>query len=170
MSQMQTVKTLIHEMSHERMHSHEKEKPVEERLSRRSMEVEAESVAFVVGTALSAEHPELKLDFSDYSFGYIAGWSSGKETAELKASLGRIQATASEMISEIEGHLQELQKSEQLQAVDEIDQKAAAMEPVKISVVAEPSVIDKPSILANLHKEMPKAQKSAVSKGKEECL
>lgn len=90
MSQMQTVKTLIHEMSHERMHSHEKEKPVEERLSRRSMEVEAESVAFVVGTALSAEHPELKLDFSDYSFGYIAGWSSGKETAELKASLGRI--------------------------------------------------------------------------------
>ena len=153
MSQMQTVKTLIHEMSHERMHSHEKEKPVEERLSRRSMEVEAESVAFVVGTALSAEHPELKLDFSDYSFGYIAGWSSGKETAELKASLGRIQATASEMISEIEGHLQELQKSEQLQAVDEIDQKAAAMEPVKISVVAEPSVIDKPSILANLHKE-----------------
>ena len=170
MSQMQTVKTLIHEMSHERMHSHEKEKPVEERLSRRSMEVEAESVAFVVGTALSAEHPELKLDFSDYSFGYIAGWSSGKETAELKASLGRIQATASEMISEIEGHLQELQKSEQLQAVDEIDQKAAAMEPVKISVVAEPSVIDKPSILANLHKEMPKAQKPAVSKGKEECL
>lgn len=170
MSQMQTVKTLIHEMSHERMHSHEKEKPVEERLSRRSMEVEAESVAFVVGTALSAEHPELKLDFSDYSFGYIAGWSSGKETAELKASLGRIQATASEMISEIEGHLQELQKSEQLQAVEEIDQKAAAMEPVKISVVAEPSVIDKPSILANLHKEMPKAQKSAVNKGKEECL
>ena len=170
MSQMQTVKTLIHEMSHERMHSHEKEKPVEERLSRRSMEVEAESVAFVVGTALSAEHPELKLDFSDYSFGYIAGWSSGKETAELKASLGRIQATASEMISEIEGHLQELQKSEQLQAVDEIDQKAAAMEPVKISVVAEPSAIDKPSILANLHKEMPKTQKPAVSKGKEECL
>lgn len=170
MSQMQTVKTLIHEMSHERMHSHEKEKLVEERLSRRSMEVEAESVAFVVGTALSAEHPELKLDFSDYSFGYIAGWSSGKETAELKASLGRIQATASEMISEIEGHLQELQKSEQLQAVDEIDQKAAAMEPVKLSVVAEPSAIDKPSILANLHKEMPKTQKPAVSKGKEECL
>ena len=170
MSQMQTVKTLIHEMSHERMHSHEKEKPVEERLSRRSMEVEAESVAFVVGTALSAEHPELKLDFSDYSFGYIAGWSSGKETAELKASLGRIQATASEMISEIEGHLQELQKSEQLQAVDEIDQKAAAMEPVKISVVAEPSATDKPSILANLHKEIPKTQKPAVSKGKEECL
>lgn len=170
MSQMQTIKTLVHEMSHERMHSHEKEKPVEERLSRRSMEVEAESVAFVVGTALSAEHPELKLDFSDYSFGYIAGWSSGKETAELKASLGRIQATASEMISEIEGHLQELQKSEQLQAVEEIDQKAAAMEPVKLSVVAEPSVIEKPSILANLHKEMPKAQKPVASKGKEECL
>jgi len=44
------------------------------------------------------------------------------------------------------------------------------MEPVKLSVVAEPSAIDKPSILANLHKEMPKMQKPAVSKGKEECL
>jgi hypothetical protein len=54
--------------------------------------------------------------------------------------------------------------------VDEIDQKATAMEPVKISVVAEPSVTDKPSILANLHKEIPKTQKPAVSKGKEECL
>ena len=72
MSQMQTIKTLVHEMSHERMHSHEKEKPAEECLSRRSMEVESESVAFVVGSALSAEHLELKLDFSDYSFGYIA--------------------------------------------------------------------------------------------------
>lgn len=44
------------------------------------------------------------------------------------------------------------------------------MEPVKLSVVAEPSVIEKPSILANLHKEMPKAQKPVASKGKEECL
>ena len=53
-------------MSHERMHSHEKEKPVEERLNRRSMEVEAESVAFVVGSVLFAEHPNLNLNFSDY--------------------------------------------------------------------------------------------------------
>jgi len=172
MSQMQTIKTLVHEMSHERMHSHEREKPVEERLSRRSMEVEAESVAFVVGSALSAEHPELKLDFSDYSFGYIAGWSSGKETAELKASLGRIQATASEMISEIEGHLQELQKAEQLQAVDKIDQKAAAMQKEAAPIVAEPSVIQRPSVLQELHKETQKSagNRKTVPKRKEECL
>ena len=81
---------------------HEKEKPVEERLSRRSMEVEAESVAFVVGTALSAEHPELKLDFSDYSFGYIAGWSSGKDAKELKTSLERIRSTADDIITAVD--------------------------------------------------------------------
>ena len=160
MSQMQTIKTLV------------REKPVEERLSRRSMEVEAESVAFVVGSALSAEHPELKLDFSDYSFGYIAGWSSGKETAELKASLGRIQATASEMISEIEGHLQELQKAEQLQAVDKIDQKAASMQKEAAPIVAEPAVIQRPSVLQELHKETQKSagNRKTVPKRKEECL
>lgn len=172
MSQMQTIKTLVHEMSHACMHSHEKEKPAEERLSRRSMEVEAESVAFVVGSALSAEYPELKLDFSDYSFGYIAGWSSGKETAELKASLGRIQATANEMISEIEGHLQEMQKAEQLQDVDRIDQKAAVMKPVQVPVVAEPADNGRPSVLRELHKEPQKSagSRKTAPRRKEECL
>ncbi len=169
MSEMQTIKTLVHEMSHERMHSHEREKPIEERLSRRSMEVEAESVAFVVGTALSAEHPELNLDFSDYSFGYIAGWSSGKETAELKASLGRIQATASEMIAEIEGHLQEVQKAEQLQAVDQIDQ----MMSVSVPQVAEPIGTEKQSVLQLLKQaqlKTPDKQSPVPDKLKDECL
>ena len=169
MSEMQTIKTLVHEMSHERMHSHEREKPIEERLSRRSMEVEAESVAFVVGTALSAEHPELNLDFSDYSFGYIAGWSSGKETAELKASLGRIQATASEMIAEIEGHLQEIQKAEQLQTVDQIDQRMSESVPK----VAEPIGTEKQSVLQLLKQaqlKTPDKQSPAPDKLKDECL
>lgn len=76
MSEMQTVKTLIHEMAHQKLHSHEKEKPREERLTARSKEVEAESVAYTV-----CQH--FGIDTSDCSFGYIAGWSSGKETAGL---------------------------------------------------------------------------------------
>ena len=112
MSEAQTVKTLIHEMAHQRLHSHEKEKPREERLSARSKEVEAESVAYTV-----CQH--FGIDTSDYSFGYIAGWSSGKETAELKESLGKIRDAASEMITEIEAKLTEMEKAPELAAVPE---------------------------------------------------
>lgn len=112
MSQVQTVKTLIHEMAHQKLHSHEKEKPAEERISSRSKEVEAESVAYTV-----CQH--FGIDTSDYSFGYIAGWSSGKETTELKESLGKIRNAASEMINDIEGHLLEMEKSQALAMVEE---------------------------------------------------
>ena len=112
MSEAQTVKTLIHEMAHQRLHSHEKEKPREERLNARSKEVEAESVAYTV-----CQH--FGIDTSDYSFGYIAGWSSGKETAELKESLGKIRDAASELITGIEAKLAEMEKAPELAAIPE---------------------------------------------------
>ena len=112
MSEMQTVKTLIHEMAHQKLHSHEKEKPREERLTARSKEVEAESVAYTV-----CQH--FGIDTSDYSFGYIAGWSSGKETAELKESLGKIRDAASEMITDIEAKLAEMERAPEFAAIPE---------------------------------------------------
>ena len=121
MSEMQTVKTLIHEMAHQRLHSHEKEKPREERLSARSKEVEAESVAYTV-----CQH--FGIDTSDYSFGYIAGWSSGKETAELKESLGKIRDAASELITDIEAKLAEMQKAPELAAIPETISETASKE------------------------------------------
>ena len=59
--------------------------------------------------------PALRLDTSDYSFGYVAGWSSGKDLKELKASLETIRATAHELITTIDGHLAQLQKERQAQ-------------------------------------------------------
>ena len=105
MSQVQTIKTLIHEMTHQKLHSMDpKEMPPEEpRLTRNAKEVEAESVAYTV-----AQH--FGIETSDYSFAYIAGWSAGKETPELKASLDRIRKAADEMITTIDGHFAELQK------------------------------------------------------------
>ncbi len=135
MSEIQTVKTLIHEMAHQKLHSHEKEKPREERLSSRSKEVEAESVAYTV-----CQH--FGIDTSDYSFGYIAGWSSGKETAELKESLGKIRTAASEMITEIETKLVELEKASVLTMIPETIPKE------KAAVKAE----GKPSVLHDLAK------------------
>lgn len=92
MSQMQTIKTMVHEITHSILH--DKDNGEEAKADRRTMEVQAESVAYVVNSYLG-------LDTSDYSFGYIAGWSSGKETKELKASLNVIQKTAHELIEAI---------------------------------------------------------------------
>ncbi len=89
MSQTQTVKTLVHEIAHAKLHPPDllADKPK----ARSEKEVEAESVAFVV-----CQH--FGIDTSEYSFGYVAGWSRGKELAELKASLDVIHSTAGEII------------------------------------------------------------------------
>ena len=88
MSQLQTVKTLVHEISHAILHSKDGEAYKTDRNTR---EVQAESVAYTVCQMLG-------LDTSDYSFGYVAGWSSNKEVKELNASLETIRKTANEIV------------------------------------------------------------------------
>lgn len=107
-SELQAVKTAIHEIAHAKLHDVDLNAPPEQqnRVDRHTREVQAESVAYTV-----CQH--FGLDTSDYSFGYVAGWSSGKEMIELKASLETIQATAKELITEIEGHFTELQQQRQ---------------------------------------------------------
>lgn len=90
MSERQTVKTAIHETAHSILHTDK-----EHLKDSATMEVEAESVAFVV-----CQH--FGLDTSDYSFGYLASWSSGKELPELKASLQTIQKTSDGLIGKLE--------------------------------------------------------------------
>ena len=103
MSETHTVKTAIHEITHATLHSAEKLKAEGVQKSSQSKEVEAESVAYTI-----CQH--YGIDTSDYSFAYIAGWSSGKETAELKASMETIRSTASDLINRIDGHLETLMK------------------------------------------------------------
>ena len=100
MSEMQTMKTAVHETAHAILH--DKDIMQEQGIQKDQMtkEVEAESVAFV-----SLDHFEL--DTSDYSFPYIAGWSSGRDTKELKASLDTIRKTSSEIIDGIEASMRE---------------------------------------------------------------
>lgn len=103
MSELQTIKTAIHEIARAKLHDIDLNAPEQaERPDRSTREVQAESVAYTV-----CQH--FGLDTSDYSFGYVAGWSSGRDIKELKASLETIRTAASELISEIEGHFAELQ-------------------------------------------------------------
>ncbi len=105
MSQSQTVKTAIHEVAHAKLHDREQNQDIDAVLDkdRNTKEVEAESVAYTV-----CQH--FGIDTSDYSFGYIAGWSSDRDMKELKSSLDTIRKTASELITGIEDRLAELQK------------------------------------------------------------
>ena len=106
MSELQTLKTAIHEIAHAKLHAIDKDAPATEqavRPDRRTREVQAESVAYAV-----CQH--YGLDTSDYSFGYVAGWSSGRELSELKASLETIRKAANELITDIDGHLAQLQQ------------------------------------------------------------
>lgn len=149
MSQVQTVKTAVHEMTHQRLHSIDPmaKDPNEPKLTRNSKEVEAEAVAFTV-----CQH--YGIETSDYSFAYIAGWSKGKETPELKASLDKIRKTASEMITTIDSHMQEIRR------------ERGIADPVIPAPLAEisPELDKKNSVLDALHtKKEPKTKKTKVA-------
>ncbi len=106
MSELQNIKTAIHEIAHATLHDTDRDAP--ERPDRRTREVQAESVAYTVCQYYG-------LDTSDYSFGYVAGWSSGRELAELKSSLETIRSTAATLIDTIDGHFAEIQKEQHME-------------------------------------------------------
>ena len=108
MSELQTLKTAIHEIAHAKLHDIDLNAPKEQQphVDKRTREVEAESVAYTV-----CQH--YGLDTSDYSFGYVAGWSSGRELSELKSSLETIRSTAAEIINSIDKELAELSKTQE---------------------------------------------------------
>ncbi len=110
LSEEQTLKTLIHEITHAKLH--DKDTGVDKDVCRNAAEVEAESVAYIV-----SEH--LGIDSSQYSFGYVVGWSEGRDLPELKACLSVIHDTAAEIIEQIDSELKltlkpEAEKMEQV--------------------------------------------------------
>ena len=130
MSELQNLKTAIHEIAHAKLHDIDLNAPQEgqpDRPDRRTREVQAESIAYTV-----CQH--YGLDTSDYSFGYVAGWSSGRELAELKSSLETIRATAAEIINSIDGHFAELTKAREAAKEQEAETQTAP------DLTAEPTV------------------------------
>lgn len=111
MSESQTVKTAVHEIAHSLLHDtdHARLEGVDDtkKKDRSTKEVEAEAVAYTV-----CQH--FGIDTSDYSFGYVAGWSSGREVTELKKSMETIQKTAAELIGKIEENIQKIRKEREL--------------------------------------------------------
>lgn len=138
MSEVQTLKTLIHEMSHQKLHAIEPNaKGTEEvKKSRQTKEVEAESVAYTV-----CQH--FGIDTSDYSFAYLAGWSAGKELKELKESLQTIRNTANEFITQINEQMktQEMVKEATMELAETAPIESAKNKSDAIVADKKPSVL-----------------------------
>ena len=119
MSEAQTIKTLIHEVTHAMLHNPNIE--ANNKPDRQTHEIEAESTAFVVCSHYG-------IDTSDYSVGYVASWGAGKDLALLQASFDRIRDTASSLIDRIDAQLLilSLEKSRELTPARMSDQLAAA--------------------------------------------
>ena len=102
MSESQTIKTLIHEIAHAKLHDRELLEKAGEEKDQRTKEVEAESIAYTVCQYFG-------LDTSDYSFPYIAGWSDNLKMWELRTFMDAIRRTAGEFIKELEEKIKELE-------------------------------------------------------------
>ena len=145
MDELQNIKTAIHEIAHATLHDIDKDAP--ERPDRRTREVQAESVAYAV-----CQH--YGLDTSDYSFGYIAGWSSGKELAELKGSLETIRSTAASLIDTIDGHFAEILKAQDKEQTTEQEQPAPEL-PEETAPVQEKTAQTEPEADTGASSEAP---------------
>lgn len=126
MGELQTLKTAIHEVAHARLYEKNSHLAEDKQPDKATREVQAESVAYAVCQYWG-------LDTSDYSFGYIANWSSGRDLKELQASLETVRAAANDLINEMEIHLLELQQERQAQQ-EHTSPEQAAEQPAPDSV------------------------------------
>lgn len=154
MSELQNLKTLIHETAHAKLHDIDLNASPEkqaDRPDRRTREVQAESIAYAVCQYYG-------LDTSDYSFSYVAEWSSGRELAELKASLETIRSTTAELIKDIDRNFAELtQKREQVQEIPENKSTPEEKQPEQEIVRNSPQK-DKTEASAPTKEELQKAK------------
>lgn len=104
MPQLQTIKTMLHEIAHATYGHGGKD----DKWDKQSKEIQAESTAFWVAGMLG-------LDTGDYSFGYIIGWSKDKEVSELKENLELIKNTANDIAQKIDEKLSELDSQKELE-------------------------------------------------------
>lgn len=163
MSELQNLKTAIHEMAHAKIHDIDRNAPQEKQSDRpdsRTREVQAESVAYVV-----CQH--YGLETSEYSFEYIATWSSGREVAELKESLTVIRDTATELIKDIDKNLAEIQKERETEKEHETEAVMtvdSAVQKENVERVIDGRMEKRPSVLENLHSKQRQIKAAANEK------
>jgi hypothetical protein len=127
MSEAQTLKTFIHEIAHATLHKKD------DGLTREEKEVQAESTAFTVCAYFG-------LDTSDYSLGYVAGWSEGKELKELQNSLDIIRNASNNLIETIDGKIEQLAKERGIDLTEVLTEQVITAEPIQAENFSEASM------------------------------
>lgn len=143
MSESQTMKTGVHETTHAKLHDRDIMEELGEKKNQMTREVEAESVAYTVCQYFG-------LDTSDYSFPYIAGWSSSMDMKELRSSMDTIRKTAGEMIDGMTEVMQRLMRERQEKEQTEEREKAAE----NTERYQEVELFDVPALFANWRVEL----------------
>ena len=112
MPELQTIKTMLHEISHATYGHGGKD----DKWDKQSKEIQAESTAFWVAGMLG-------LDTGDYSFGYITGWSKDREVSELKENLELIKNTANDLVTRIDEKLAEYETKQEMEVQVEANEQ-----------------------------------------------
>ena len=112
MPELQTIKTMLHEISHATYGHGGKD----DKWDKQSKEIQAESTAFWVAGMLG-------LDTGDYSFGYITGWSKDREVSELKENLELIKNTANDLVTKIDEKLAEYETKQEMEVQVEANEQ-----------------------------------------------
>lgn len=118
MSEVQTIKTMIHEIAHSIVHSNENLDQLKQKenieFSKSEREVQAESIAYIVSSHLG-------IDTSDYSFPYVATWGLSAEPSDLenvKQNLKCIKSTSFDLTSKIDTYMEQLQTQQEQNKVN----------------------------------------------------
>jgi len=155
MSEMQNIKTAIHEIAHAKLHDRDLEIDDEsKRPNSRTREVEAESIAYTVCLNYG-------IDTSDYSFGYIAGWSQDKELPELKTSLGVFRKEVNTIIHDVDWKLSELRKEKDEILAQKVDTEIEEKKQLKLEIQEKEEVIQE--ILAEIRRTEPDYDSKVLS-------
>ncbi|OZU88632.1 hypothetical protein CIL03_10070 [Virgibacillus indicus] len=134
--ELQNVKTLIHELAHAKLHG-ALEKHFS--LSSEKKEFQAEMTAYAVASYFG-------IDTSDYSLGYIANWTQGKELTDKAKLLEEVREAAVEFIDIMEPELMKKQEKNMENGKDSflqaIQDRKEPSELIEVSQEAMDYVID----------------------------
>ncbi|KEK22056.1 ArdC-like ssDNA-binding domain-containing protein [Bacillus gaemokensis] len=132
-SELQNVKTLLHEFAHAKLHT------VETHMNYTAPEKEfqAEMTAYTVSSYFG-------IDTSEYSLGYLANWTKGKEMKDKTKLLKEVHETSIEFIETIENKLEKEKEQTNKKEVENMENKENGKEITPlVTIEALPNAKDK---------------------------
>lgn len=113
-SELQNVKTFLHELAHAKLHTAE----THMNYTAPEKEFQAEMTAYAVSSYFG-------IDTSEYSLGYLASWTQGKEMKDKTKLLKEVHETSIEFIETIENTLEKEKEKTNEKGVDNMSKQVS---------------------------------------------